>query len=35
MEKVKSLLKVVKENKKWAMLGAFGVLVVGGLIGLW
>jgi len=35
MEKAKGLLKVAKENKKWVILGAFGVLVVGGLIGLW
>lgn len=35
MEKLKSILGVVKENKKWTILGAFGVLVVGGLIGLW
>ena len=35
MEKLKNLLGVAKENKKWVFLGAFGVLVVGGLLGLW
>ena len=35
MEKLKNLLGVTKENKKWFILGAFGFLVVGGLIGLW